>query len=61
MSVKNVTPYSKTFFAFLKVFKLLSMCVEVQVNKEQLSIHKKSVMGVISLPPHVRDYQVKIR
>ena len=31
-SVKKVTLYSKFFFAFLKVFKLLSMCAKFQVK-----------------------------
>ena len=32
-SVKSVFSYSKTFFAFVKVYNLLNMCGKFQVNK----------------------------
>ena len=40
-SVKNVTSYSKRFSAFLKLLKLLSICVKFQVNQQEFSIQKK--------------------
>ena len=50
MSVKNVILYSKSFFAFLKVFKLLSMCTKfMSISGSFLS--RKSMAGVISPPP----------
>ena len=44
-SVKNATSYSKSFLAFLKVFKSLSMCTKFQFNQEQFSIQKKDCWG----------------
>ena len=30
---KNITSYSKSFFAFLKIFKLFGMCAKFRVNQ----------------------------
>ena len=40
-SAKNFGQYSKSFFFFLKVCKLLSVYAKFQVNQQQFSIHKK--------------------
>ena len=39
----------KMFFAFLKVFKLLSMCTNVHVTQWQFSIQKKDDEGSFTL------------
>ena len=41
--VKDFTSYSKSYFAFLKIFKLLSMWAKFQVSQQQFSIPKNSM------------------
>ena len=55
MSVKTFTMYSKSFFAFLQVFKLLSMCVKFQVKSSLYQ--EKSMVGLIPPPPSPASQQ----